>query len=100
MLTARYPVYNLSNPHFQNVEILTDTNAIIEGQFVEFKVVKGDVEYIYPADKYCFLPKEKRELFWNQFKINNGEFSEFPPYILKLGLDDMKKISITPILVP
>ena len=100
MSTLRYPVYNLSNPHFQNVEILTDKNTIIRGQFVEFKVVKGNVEYIYPADKYCFLPIENQELFWNQFKINNGEFIEFPPYILNLGLDDMKKISITPALVP
>jgi tellurite resistance-related uncharacterized protein len=100
MSTPRYPIYNLANPHFNNVEIVTDKNKIINGQFVQFKVLKGDVEYIYPADKYCFLPVEKQEEFWNQVKINNGEFKEFPKYILKFGLDDMKKISITPILVP
>ena len=100
MTNFRYQIYNLANPHFNNVEILTDKNNIIKGQFVQFKVLKGNVEYIYPADKYCFLPVEKQEEFWTQIKITNGEFKEFPTYILKFGLDDMKKISITPILVP
>lgn len=100
MFSNRYPIYSLSNPHFQNVEIVTDKNKILKGQFVEFKVVKGKVEYLYPADKYCFLPKEKQTIFWEKFNSNKGEFKEFPDYILKFGLDDMIKISIEPVLVP
>jgi hypothetical protein len=94
-----YQIYNLANPHFQDVEILTSDNKILKGQFVQFMVVKGIAEYVYPSEKYCFLPEEKRNVFWDNFIINNGEFSEFPSYIRKLGLNDIKKITITPLLV-
>lgn len=94
-----YPIYNLSNPHFQDVEVLTSGNKILKGQFVQFKVVKGIAEYIYPSEKYCFLPEEKRNQFWDNYLLNNGEFSELPKYIQLLGLNDIKKITITPLLV-
>lgn len=99
MQTSIYPIYSLSNPHFENVEIITKNNKIIKGQFVEFKVVEGIVEYVYPAEKYCFLPKEKRNIFFNAVNLNNGEFNEFPSYIEQLGLNDIAKITIEPILV-
>ena len=57
-----YSIYDLSNPHFCDVELLTSKNKTITGQFVQLKVVKGFVEYLYPAEKYCFLPKEKSKL--------------------------------------
>lgn len=94
-----YPIYNLSNPHFQDVEIMTSGNKILKGQFVQFKVVKGNVEYLYPSEKYCFLPEDKQHVFWDNYILNNGEFSEFPSYIKKLGLNEIKKIIISPLLV-
>lgn len=94
-----YPIYNLSNVHFQNTEILTKEGKTIKGQFVQFKVLKGVVEYLYPSEKYCFLPEEKRKLFWDDYIINGGEFKDFPEYIKLLSLSDIKKISIYPALV-
>jgi hypothetical protein len=99
MKTSIYYIYNLSNPHFQNVEVHTMTNKIMKGQFVQFKVVEEMIEYIYPSEKYCFLPEEKRSIFLNAVNLNNGEFKEFPCYIEQLSLNDIAKISIQPMLV-
>jgi hypothetical protein len=74
-------------------------NKIMKGQFVQFKVVEGDVIYLYPSEKYCFLPEEKRTIFLNAVNLNNGEFKEFPSYIKQIGLNDIAKISIEPVLV-
>lgn len=97
--SAAYTIYSLSNHHFQNVEILTSENKLLRGQFVQFKVVKGIAEYIYPSEKYCFLPEEKRKTFWRNYTLHDGIFSEFPDYIQLLGLNDIKTITITPLLV-
>jgi hypothetical protein len=97
--TTPYMIYSLSNPHFQDVEIVTSEGKSLKGQFVQFKVLKGITEHIYPAEKYCFLPKEKRNLFWDNYILYNGEFNEFPNYIKLLGLNDIKKITIMPLLV-
>ena len=94
-----YPLYDLSNIHFQNLEIITKTNKVLEGQFVQFKVVLGIAEYIYPAEKFCFLPKENKEIFWKEYNLNNGEFKKVPVYIKQLDLVDVVKIIIRPLLV-
>lgn len=94
-----YPMYDLANDHFQNTEIITKNGRKVKGQFVEFRVVKGDVEYIYPSEKYCFLPEEKKREFWMAFKKNNGGFESLPPYIMQLGLHEISKILIEPALV-
>lgn len=99
MQTSIYSIYSLSNPHFKNVEITTIKNKVMKGQFVQFKVLEGDIEYVYPSEKYCFLPEEKRAIFLNAINLNNGEFKEFPPYIAEIGLNDILKISIEPVLV-
>lgn len=96
---SSYPIYDLSNPHFRDVEILTKENKTLKGQFVKFKVAKDSFGYIYPAEKYCFLPHENRESFWKSFQANGGEFKEFPKYIKQLGLNEMIKITISPLLV-
>ncbi|MEI8137525.1 MAG: hypothetical protein WCH21_09410 [Bacteroidota bacterium] len=93
-----YPLYDLSNTHFQNLEIITKANKSIKGQFVQFKVVKGIVEYLYPAEKFCFLSAENKKEFWNAYNLNNGEFKELPKYIKQLYLTDIIKIIIEPLL--
>lgn len=99
MKTSVYSIYSLSNPHFKNVEITTIKNKVKKGQFVQFRVVEGDIVYLYPSEKYCFLPEEKRNVFFNAVNLNNGEFKEFPSYIEEIGLNDIAKISIEPELV-
>jgi hypothetical protein len=97
--STAYTIYSLSNHHFQNVQVLTTGNEVLRGQFVQFKVLKGVTEYVYPSEKYCFLPEEKRKLFWRDYTLHDGTFSEFPNYIKLLGLNDIKTITITPLLV-
>ncbi|PBQ30542.1 hypothetical protein CNR22_01740 [Sphingobacteriaceae bacterium] len=95
-----YSLYDLSNPHFSKVTLYTKDNKELKGQFVQFKVVKdSQFEYLYPAEKYCFLPEEKQEAFWAIHNKSNGEFTEFPASILQFGLDDIARISIEPLLV-
>ena len=94
--TVSYQIYNLSNPHFQEVEIQTQDNQILKGQFVQFKVLKGVIEYIYPAEKYCFLPETHKQQFWKTVGLNDGIFHEFPSYIKQFGLNHLKKIIIMP----
>jgi hypothetical protein len=79
-------LYDLSNDHFENVEVVTKGNISIKGQFVKFKVVEDDIEYLYPSEKYCFLPEENKKQFWKIYQSNNGEFRELPIYIKQLGL--------------
>ena len=94
-----YPLYDLSNIHFQNMEITTKENKIMKGQFVQFKVVEGVSEYLYPSEKFCFVPIENKFEFWTAYKANNGEFKELPKYILQLDLVDVTKINIEPLSV-
>lgn len=94
--TVSFQIYNLSNPHFQEVEIQTHDNQLLKGQFVQFKVLKGVIEYIYPAEKYCFLPESNKQQYWNSVSLNNGIFQEFPYYIKQFGLNHLKRITITP----
>jgi hypothetical protein len=99
MQSKNFHLYSLSNPHFERIEITTNNNSILKGQFVEFKVVNDDIEFLYPSEKLCFLPEEKKKLFWNDFTINKGEFSVFPSYIKLYGLNDILKICIEPLQV-
>lgn len=95
-----YDVYDLSNSHFQNAKIVTEENIKIKGQFVKFKVIENIVGLkIYPSEKFCFLPSENKNEFWDAYKINNGVFEELPPYIQLLGLNEIKKIIIKPTLI-
>ncbi|WP_317897665.1 hypothetical protein [Aurantibacillus circumpalustris] len=97
---STYSLYDLSNPHFSRVTLFTSDNKKLRGQFVQFKVVKdSNFEYLYPAEKYCFLLEENREAFWSVHNSSNGEFNDFPKYVLQLGLDDIKQILIEPLLV-
>ncbi|MGZ3884912.1 MAG: hypothetical protein ACXVPQ_13690 [Bacteroidia bacterium] len=93
-------LYDLSNPHFEQTELLTVEDKVIKGQFVQFKVVKGDVEYLYPAEKYCFVPEDKQKLFWHEYEWNQGAFKDFPSYVIQLSMSHIKKITISPVLVP
>lgn len=94
-----YSLYDLSNPHFCNVTLLTNDNKVLEGQFVQFKVVKDkNFEFLYPAEKYCFLPENHRAEFWSHHNLNNGEFNDIPSYILQFGLNDLRSICIKPLL--
>jgi len=94
-----YPIYNLSNTHFGNAEIIIKNNTNLKGQFVQFKVVEDKIEFIYPSEKLCFLPAENKNEFWNSYNLNKGEFKTMPGYILQLSLSDIKKIIIEPALV-
>lgn len=99
-ISITYNVYDLSNSHLQNAEIITDQNISIKGQFVKFKVVENNYGYkIYPSEKFCFLPIEYQKEFWNAYKINKGIFNELPEYIKVLGLNEIKKIIIEPELI-
>lgn len=94
-----FSIYDLSNPHFSNVVLTTRDNKEHKGQFVQFKVVKDkDFEFLYPAEKYCFLPENRRAEFWAAHNSNNGEFSNFPSYVLQLGLNDIRSIFIIPLM--
>ena len=100
IILTNYHIYDLSSPHFENAEIITDENKSIKGQFVNFKVAENGRGYkIYPSEKLCFLPAERKKEFWDSYQKNNGIFSELPAYIRELGLDDIKKIIIEPILI-
>lgn len=100
ILPANYQVYDLSNPHLKNAEIITIRNESIKGQFVKFKVKENRSGYkIYPSEKLCFLPRENAKEFWDTYKMNNGIFNELPMYIKELGLDAIKKIIIEPVLI-
>lgn len=98
---SSYQVYDLSDSHFQNAEIITEENKSIKGQFVKFKVVTENKRgyQMYPSEKFCFLPLENKKEFWDTCQINNGVFNELPAYIKEMGLDDIKKIIIEPLLI-
>lgn len=99
-ISSTYKIYDLSNSHLQNVEIITHENIKIKGQFVKFKVIENITGYkIYPSEKFCFLPTAHQKEFWNIYKINKGVFDEFPTYIKLFGLNELKKIIIKPILI-
>jgi hypothetical protein len=99
-ITTSYNVYDLSNSHFQNAEIVTSDNIKIKGQFVRFRVTENIIGVkIYPSEKYCFLPIDYKKEFWDTFKLNDGQFNEFPPYIKIVGLNEIKKIIIKPTLI-
>jgi hypothetical protein len=99
-VTDFYPIYDLSNHHFQNTEITLNDNKKIKGQFVEFKVIKDINGYkIYPSEKLCFLPIENKKEFWDTYKINNGKFNKLPEYINEIGLNEIKKIITKPQLI-
>jgi hypothetical protein len=93
MKTKLFQIYSIANPHFDKVEVLTSKH---EGQFVEFRVVKGDFEYVYPSEKYCFVPESHKTLFWSDFNMNGGKFNYLPDYIKLLSLFDILKITIEP----
>lgn len=96
-----YNVYDLSDSHFQNVELITTENRSIKGQFVKFRVLTENRKgyQLYPSEKFCFLPLENKKEFWDAYKMNRGIFNELPLYIKELGLDDIKKIIIEPIMI-
>lgn len=100
-ISSIYNVYDLSNSHFQNIEIITSENKSMKGQFVKFKVVTENRQgyQMYPSEQFCFLPLENKKEFWDAYKINNGVFNELPAYIKEMGLDDIKKIIIEPMLI-
>src|SRR5438128_7948 len=98
-LNGAYPIYDLANDHFQHAEIITADGEKIKGQFVRFKVVEDKLECLYPAEKFCFLPEENKMEFWGHYRLKNGEFDKFPPYLLKLGLNDIIEIKIHPALI-
>lgn len=92
-------LYDLSNPHFENTELLLDDGKKLKGQFVQFRILKGDVEYLYPAEKYCFVPEDQKKLFWHEYEWNEGIFTDIPPYVLQLSMAYIKQITILPVLV-
>jgi hypothetical protein len=94
-----YSLYELSNPHFQDVEVIQKDGKRFRGQFVQFRVVHDVTQHLYPAEKYCFLPESKKETFFSQFEKTNGEFSEFPHYVLQLGLHEIVSILIKPRMI-
>ncbi|MBI2279461.1 MAG: hypothetical protein HYU68_02055 [Bacteroidetes bacterium] len=99
-ISSTYKIYDLSNPHLQNAEIITHENVKIKGQFVKFKVVENIIGFkIYPSEKFCFLPTEHQKEFWNTFKMNRGVFNELPEYIKLFGLNELKKIIIHPSVI-
>lgn len=95
----QYPIYDLSNPHFRHVTIVDKDNQSLTGSFVRFTVLKGDIEYLYPAEKYCFVPSASLDKFARQYNAGKGTFSEMPPYVKQLGLHEMREIVIKPELV-
>lgn len=96
MKTKLFQIYNIANPHFDKVELLTNKRELLKGQFVEFRVVKDDFEYVYPSEKFCFLPEANKHIFWSDYKLNKGKFKYFPDYIKLLSLFDILKITIEP----
>jgi hypothetical protein len=99
-ISSLYGIYDLSNPHFRDTEVITSENKAIKGQFVKFKVAQSGNRYIsYPSEKYCFLPEKHKEEFWNIYQSDNGVFPEMPEYIKEFGLNDIKKIIILPVVL-
>lgn len=96
--TSNY-LYDLSNPHFENTDLVLVDGQRLKGQFVQFKVQKGDVEYLYPSEKYCFVPENQKKLFWHEYEQHEGAFSKMPPYIIQLSMAHIKQIIISPVLV-
>lgn len=94
-----YPIYDLANPHFSKVEIITAHNEKLVGQFVRYRVVCGAVEYLQPSEKYCFLPESHHEEYWATYLSTNGEFKCEPSYIRHLSLSEIHEIKIIPNLV-
>lgn len=93
------PIYDLSNHHLRNVKLTLSNGNTLEGQFVQFKVIKGEVGCLYPAEKYCFLLKKDEGEFWYNYNRHEGEFPDFPPHVIQLGLNEIRKIEITPLLI-
>jgi len=100
-MTTQEPnyLYDLSNSHFEQTEILTLENKTLKGQFVQFKVGKGKFDNLYPAEKYCFLPQEHAQRFKKECIENNGEFPVFPDYVMQISMRHIKEIKIMPALV-
>jgi hypothetical protein len=94
-----YPIYDLSNPHFGEVEITTSKDETLKGQFVRFRVVNGKYVTIHPSEKYYFLPLAHKKEFWDAFEAQKGEFKSVPVYVRKFSLSEISRIVITPILV-
>lgn len=92
-------LYDLSNPHFENTELLLADGSRLKGMFVQFRVLKGEVEYLFPSEKYCFVPEDKKKLFWHEYEWNEGAFREIPEYVVQLSMSHIKQITISPILV-
>ncbi len=95
-------IYDLSNMHFQNAEVITKENKSLKGQFVKFKLMLNDNKenfLLFPSEKYYFLPQKNKKEYWDAYKSNKGVFSEMPLYIKELGLNDIIKIIIEPALV-
>lgn len=92
------PLYNLSNFRFQNVEITTDKNETIFGQFVNFYVQKDIVKKVYPSDSYCFVQKINSREFWELYNSVHGVFEEFPEQVMIFKQHEIIKIVIYPIL--
>jgi hypothetical protein len=93
-------LYDLSNPHFEKVELTLADGKQLKGQFVQFKILKGDIEYLYPSEKYCFVPEDQKKLFWREYDRNDGAFKEIPACVVQLSMAHIKQISISPVLVP
>ncbi|MGZ4043521.1 MAG: hypothetical protein ACXVDW_20265 [Bacteroidia bacterium] len=96
---ANYPIYDLSGDHLRHVELIMNDNSVLKGRFVQFRVEEGKVQYLYPAEKYCFLPEEFAKEYESLFSLNKGVFKCVPKYIRQIGLDQLKKIIIEPVLV-
>jgi len=93
-------LYDLSNPHFENTEIVLNDGRRLKGEFVQFKILRDNTAYLYPAEKYCFVPEERKELFWHEYEWNDGTLNEMPDYILQLSMAHIKQIIILPVLAP
>jgi len=96
---ASYPIYDLSGDHLRRVELIMNDNSVLKGKFVQFRVEEGNVQYLYPAEKYCFLPEQFTKEYELQFGLNKGVFKCVPKYVLQIGLDQLKKIIIEPALI-
>lgn len=99
-ILSEYRIYEMSNPHFQNAEIITGANKAVKGQFVRFKVIEDGLGYKeYPSEKFCFLPASHKKEFWDTYQAHDGIFEYKPDYIMELGLDEIRKIIIEPELI-
>lgn len=92
-------IYDLANEHFGDVTLATTDGKKQKGKFVRFKISGTLGDCVYPAEKYCFLPEENTEEFEHAMKKYEGVLPGFPPYILQLGLHEIREITIHPDLV-